>query len=175
MKRLSILFAFMVTAFTTTIASAQVKKEQMIADWQRAKAYTKTYLDAMPADGYSFKPTTEMRTFAAQMLHLADGNYAFVNGATGKPNPLGKVSAEKTITQTKEATTKAVMESFDYVISGIQGLTQAQLQEVIKFAGKNLTRATVIDRAFEHQTHHMGQTTVYLRLKGVKPPEQMLF
>jgi uncharacterized damage-inducible protein DinB len=175
MKRLSILLAFLVTAFTSTVASAQVNKEQMIADWQRAKAYTKTYLDAMPADGYSFKPTPEMRTFAAQMLHLADGNYAFVNGATGKPNPLGKVSAEKTIAQTKEATTKAVMESFDYVISAIQGTTQAQLQEMVKFAGKDLTRATVIDKAFEHQTHHMGQTTVYLRLKGVKPPEQMLF
>ena len=175
MKRLSLLFAFLITAFTTTTVSAQSNKEQMIADWQRAKAYTKTYLDAMPADGYSFKPTPEMRTFAAQMLHLADGNYAFVNSASGKPNPLGKVSAEKTIAQTKEATTKAVMESFDYVISALQGMTQAQLQEVIKFAGKDLTRATVIDKAFEHQTHHMGQTTVYLRLKGVKPPEQMLF
>lgn len=175
MKRLSILFAFLLTTFTSTMAHAQVNKEQMIADWQRAKAYTKTYLDAMPADGYSFKPTPEMRTFAAQMLHLADGNYAFVNGASGKPNPLGKVSAEKTIAQTKEATTKAVMESFDYAISAIQGMTQAQLLEVIKFAGKDLTRATVIDKAFEHQTHHMGQTTVYLRLKGVKPPEQMLF
>jgi uncharacterized damage-inducible protein DinB len=175
MKRLSILFAFLIMAFTTTVVSAQVNKEQMIADWQRARAYTKTYLDAMPADGYSFKPTPEMRTFAAQMLHLADGNYSLAGAATGKPNPLGKVSAEKTIAQTKEATTKAVMESFDYVISGIQGMTQAQLLEVIKFAGKDLTKATVIDKAFEHQTHHMGQTTVYLRLKGVKPPEQMLF
>ncbi|HZX59639.1 MAG TPA: DinB family protein [Mucilaginibacter sp.] len=175
MKRLSILFASLVTVFTTTLASAQVNKEQMIADWQRAKAYTKTYLDAMPADGYSFKPTPEMRTFAAQMLHLADGNYAFINGASGKPSPLGKVSAEKTIAQTKEATTKAVLESFDYAISTIQGMTQARLLEVIKFGGKELTRATVIDKAFEHQTHHMGQTTVYLRLKGVKPPEQMLF
>ncbi len=175
MKRLPILFAFLITAFTTTLASAQVNKEQMIADWQRAKAYTKTYLDAMPANGYSFKPTPEMRTFAAQMLHLADGNYSLIGGGTGKPNPLGKVSAEKTISQTKEATTKAVMESFDYAISAIQGMTQAQLLEVIKFGGKDLTRATVINKAFEHQTHHMGQTTVYLRLKGVKPPEQMLF
>ncbi|MFI5162728.1 MAG: DinB family protein [Sphingobacteriales bacterium] len=175
MKRVSLLFAFLVIAFTSTTASAQVNKDQMIADWQRAKAYAKTYLDAMPADGYSFKPTPEMRTFAAQMLHLADGNYALVNGGSGKPNPLGKASAEKTIAQTKEATTKAVMESFDYVIGALQGMTQAQLQETIKFAGKDLTRATVIDKAFEHQTHHMGQTTVYLRLKGVKPPEQMLF
>ena len=56
----------------------------MIADWQRAKTYTKAYLDAMPEDGYSFKPTPEMRTFAGQMLHLADGNYGIVGTATGK-------------------------------------------------------------------------------------------
>ncbi|MBS1501785.1 MAG: damage-inducible protein DinB, partial [Bacteroidetes bacterium] len=33
----------------------------MIADWERAKVYTKAYLDAMPEDGYSYKPTPEMR------------------------------------------------------------------------------------------------------------------
>lgn len=175
MKRLSLLFTFMVTVFTFASAYAQVTNDQMIAEWQRAKAYTKAYLDAMPEDGYSLKPTPEMRTFAAQMLHLTDGNYGLVGAATGKPNPLGKVSAEKTIEQTKTATTKAVMDSYDYVIIAIQSLTPAQMQETIKFAGKDLTKAIVLGKAFEHQTHHRGQTTVYLRLKGVTPPQEMLF
>src|ERR1700754_1345607 len=135
MKKLSLLFTLMLALFTSASVYAQVSKEQMIADWQRAKAYTKEYLDAMPEDGYSFKPTPEMRTFAAQMLHLTDGNYGLVGAATGKPNPLGKVSAEKTISQTKEATTKAVMDSYDYVISAIQGMTVEQLNETVKFAG----------------------------------------
>ena len=104
-----------------------------------------------------------MRTFAAQMLHLTDGNYGLVGAATGKPNPLGKVSAEKTIPQTKDATTKAVMDSYDFVISCIQGMTPAQLQENIKFAGKDLPKILILLKAFEHQTHHRGQTVVYLR------------
>ncbi len=174
MKKLTLLFAFLLTAFTCTIASAQTK-EQMIADWTRAKAYTKAYLDAMPEDGYGFKPTPEMRTFAQQMLHLADGNYGIVGAATGKANPLGKVSAEKTVAQTKEATTKAVMDNYDFVISAIEGMTPAQLQETMKFAGHDLTKATVISKAFEHQTHHRGQTVAYLRLKGATPPPEMLF
>jgi uncharacterized damage-inducible protein DinB len=175
MKKLALLFTVMVAVFTCASVYAQVSNTQMLADWQRAKVYTKEYLDAMPEDGYSFKPTPEMRTFAAQMLHLADGNYGLVGAATGKPNPLGKVSAEKTIPQTKEATTKAAMDSYDFVISAIQAMTPAQLQETMKFAGQELTKATILNKAFEHQTHHRGQTVAYLRLKGVTPPPEKLF
>jgi uncharacterized damage-inducible protein DinB len=129
----------------------------------------------MPDDGYSFKPTPEMRTFAAQMLHLTDANYGFAASASGKASPMGKTSAEQTVAQTKEATTKAAMDSYDFVISCIQGMTQDQLNEMTKFAGKDITKATVFDKAFEHQTHHRGQTVAYLRLKGVTPPGEMLF
>jgi uncharacterized damage-inducible protein DinB len=171
MKKLALLFTLLI-AFAG--ANAQTK-DQMIADWQRAKNYTKAYLDAMPEDGYSFKPTPEMRTFAGQMLHLADGNYGIVSSASGKANPLGKNSAEKTVAQTKEATSKAVMDSYDFVIAAIQGMTPDQLQATMKMGGKDLAKATLISKAFEHQTHHRGQTVAYLRLKGVTPPGEMLF
>ena len=175
MKKVTQLFTVLALIFVSSSAFAQFTQSQMVAEWQRAKTYTKAYLDAMPEDGYSFKPTPEMRTFAAQMLHLADGDYGIVGAASGKANPLGKVSAEKTIPQTKEATTKAVMDSYDFVISAIQGMTPAQLQETMKFAGQDLTKATIISKAFEHQTHHRGQTVAYLRLKGATPPPEKLF
>jgi uncharacterized damage-inducible protein DinB len=171
MKKLALLFTLLI-AFVS--ANAQTK-DQMIADWQRAKNYTKAYLDAMPEDGYGFKPTPEMRSFAGQMLHLADGNYFLVGAVTGKPGPLGKESAEKTVAQTKEATTKAAMDSYDYVIGVLQNATPAQLQEMAKVGGKDITKQVAFNKAFEHQTHHRGQATVYLRLKGVTPPQEMLF
>src|SRR3569833_556281 len=158
MKKLALLFTLLI-AFVA--ANAQTK-DQMIADWQRAKNYTKAYLDAMPEDGYGFKPTPEMRSFAGQMLHLADGNYFLVGAVTGKPGPLGKESAEKTVAQTKEATTKAAMDSYDYVISALQNATPAQLQEIAKVGGKDITKQVAFNKAFEHQTHHRGQATVYL-------------
>ena len=116
-----------------------------------------------------------MRSFAGQMLHLADGNYFLVGAVAGKPGPLGKESAEKTVAQTKEATTKAAMDSYDYVIAALQTATPAQLQEMVKVGGKDITKQVAFNKAFEHQTHHRGQTTVYLRLKGVTPPGEMLF
>src|SRR5580658_8513982 len=132
MKKLSLLFTVLALIFVSNSVFAQFTQSQQVAEWQRAKEYTKKYLDAMPEDGYAFKPTPEMRTFAAQMLHLTDGNYGLVGAGTGKPNPLGKVSAEKTIAQTKDATTKAVMDSYDYVITALQAMTPEQLQETTK-------------------------------------------
>jgi len=161
------LFTLVVTVFTATTVRAQVTKDQMIADWQRAKNFTKAYLDAMPDDGYNTtKPTPEMRTFAGQMLHLADGNYFLVGSVTGKPGPL-KGSAE--------AVTKAVLDSYDYVIATMQSLTPAQMQQTGKVEGAEVTASVAFNKAFEHQTHHRGQTVAYLRLKGVTPPGEMLF
>jgi uncharacterized damage-inducible protein DinB len=175
MKRVSLLLTMLVI-FACTAVHAQFTQSQLVDEFTRAKTYTKAYLDAMPEDGYALKPTPIMRTFAQQMLHLADGGYFLTGIATGKPHPLGKgYSAEKTVAQTKEATTKAVMESYDYVIATLKAMTPEQLQEQIKFANKDLTRFEIFGKAFEHQTHHRGQTTVYIRLKGVTPPDEMLF
>ncbi len=175
MKRLSMLFTLLVIGFASSSVYAQYTQGQLVDEWQRAKTYTKEYLDAMPADDYGFKPTPEIRTFAQQMLHLADGNYFMVSTATGQPSPMGQKSAEASVAQTKEATTRTVMESYDYVIKSLQDMTTAQLQEHAKAEGHEVTKFALFAKAFEHQTHHRGQTTIYLRLKGIKPPSERLF
>ena len=180
MKRLSLLFTFLVLTLVGNQVFAQFTQSEMVAEWQRAKTYTKEYLDSMPADGYGFKPTPEIRSFAQQMLHLADANYLFSFIASGKPNPIGETLqnhnvAEKTFSTTKEAVTKTVMDSYDWVINTLKNMTPAQMQETIKFHNQDITRSGIFGKAFEHQTHHRGQTTIYLRLKGVTPPGEMLF
>jgi len=149
---------------------------QMTTDWERAKTFTKEYLDAMPDDGYAFKPTPEIRSFADMMLHLTDANYGFAAAASGKASPVSG-SLEKTMTdKSKAAVTKAVMDSYDFVLAGLKGMNETQMGESVKVFGRyDLTREVALMKAFEHQTHHRGQTTVYLRLKGVKPPNEKLF
>lgn len=174
MKRISILIA--VILITCTASFAQMTKDQVVAEWTRAKAYTKAYLDAMPADGFAVKATPEVRTYAQQFLHLADANYFFIATATGKTPALAKgVSLEKTVEQTKEATTKAVLESYDFAIASITATTDAKMQETVEMGKMKATRGQLLAKAFEHQTHHRGQATIYLRLKGVTPPPEMLF
>jgi uncharacterized damage-inducible protein DinB len=175
MKKVSLLFTVLALSLVSNSLFAQFTKSQQVAEWQRAKLYTKAYLDAMPEDGYSFKPTPEIRSFAQQMLHLSDANYIFATVASGKANPIGDDKNEKTVSPTKEAVTKAVMDSYDWVITTLQNMPSDQLQETTKFGKHDLTRSGLYGKAFEHQTHTRGQTTIYLRLKGVTPPAEMLF
>ncbi|MGM9507104.1 DinB family protein [Larkinella sp. GY13] len=149
---------------------------QMTTEWQRAKEFTKEYLDAMPEDGMGYKPTPEIRSFAEQMLHLTAANYNFTAAATGKANPMqGKKLEAMDELKTKAALTKAVMESYDFVLNGIKGLSDAQLAENVKMGAREMSRETVFAKAFEHQTHHRGQATIYIRMKGIKPPNEKLF
>jgi uncharacterized damage-inducible protein DinB len=149
-----------------------------VAEWQRAKGYTKEYLDAMPEDGYAFKPTPEVRTFARQFRHLAVDNYRFASQAIGKADPYPDANSDKTeedpAGQSKAAVTKFTMDSYDYVIDALKTLTPVQLQENVPFFRRTMSREMIFFKCFEHQTHHRGQAVVYLRLKGVIPPREKL-
>ncbi|WP_316812381.1 DinB family protein [Pedobacter heparinus] len=157
-------------------ALAQVKVADIVKEWERSKAYTKEYLDVMPESGYALKPTPEIRSFAEQVLHLGDANYAFASAATGTKSPYGQGELEKTDDKSKANVTKLVLASYDFVIDNIKKMSEVQLDESIKLFGKfDMTRRMVLAKVFEHQAHHRGQTTVYLRLAGVKPPQEKLF
>lgn len=165
----------MVFAFIGLI-QAQTPIDQMIKDWERAKAYTKEYLDAMPAESYGLKPTAEMRSFAQQMLHLTDANYGFASAATGVASPIGIGESEKSADQSKENVTKLVLAGYDFVINSVKTMTPAQLEEATKLFGQfDMSLETALSKCFEHQTHHRGQTTVYMRLAGATPPQEKLF
>src|SRR5437762_11548205 len=61
-------------------------KQQMVKDWERAKAYTQEYIDAMPADKSSFRTVGSMRSFAEQMLRLAFSNVILSTIGTSAQN-----------------------------------------------------------------------------------------
>ena len=143
--------------------------------WKRAKKWSLDYVDAMPEDAVNFKATPEVRSFAEQMLHLAFWNYGLAEWVAGKPNPFGKDQKNletKSEYKTKAALRKVVEQSYDFVIDGMAGLDNANLLEEITFFNTKMTRLNVLAIALDHQTHHRGQTTIYLRLKGVTPPPE---
>lgn len=160
----------------SVFSQAQSSIDEMVKDWERAKAYTKEYLDAMPAESYGLKPTAEMRSFAQQMLHLTDANYGFTSAATGVANPIGMGESEISTDQSKENVTKLVLAGYDFVINSVKTMNPAQLSEATKLFGRfDMSKGKALEKCFEHQTHHRGQATVYLRLAGATPPQEMLF
>lgn len=176
----TIAFFFLLTGPAAT-ASAQVLsgediKTQLIKDWQRAKAYTQEYLDAMPADKYSAKPVDSIRSFAQQMLHLAGGTVGLIGFATGEKISNFPRNMETSATaQTKDSVVYYVNQSYDFAIESIRKLDPGKLGEVIGQGSRQGTRFAVILKGFEHQTHHRGQTVIYIRLQGIRPPQEKLW
>jgi len=152
-------------------------KDGYVADWERAKAYSLEYIDAMPEDGVNYKPNDEVRTFAEQFLHMAQGNIGLVGNATGAERIYPNVNLEKeTKFHNKEALRNLTVEAYDWCIAAVKNMDMSKSEEM---TGPNenfqFTKVEWLKKAFEHQTHHRGQTTIYLRMYGVTPPAEKLF
>ena len=168
-------------------SSNDLLKQQLVKDWERAKAYTQEYLDAMPANKYNFQATDSVRSFAQQMLHLAQANAGMAFFGTGYQNSAVQAMFlkppqvfEKSVSlQSKDSVAHYVNTSYDFMINAIKNMDVAKMNEVVTQdmpGGKrSATRLGWLLKAFEHQTHHRGQCTVYLRLSGIRPPAEKLW
>lgn len=154
----------------------------MVADWERAKKFTQAYLDSADDKTISFKLSDKTpRSFGGQLLHLAEANYGFAKAGSGVPTEMGFGTIDgKPEYATKADVSAAVNASYDYVIGALKGLNDIQLMDTVSvelFPGFNvsMTKEAYFNKAFEHQTHHRGQATQYLRAQGKTPPQEMLF
>ncbi|MES1159240.1 MAG: DinB family protein [Bacteroidota bacterium] len=156
---------------------AEDMRAQMVKDWERAKAYTIDYLNAIPADKYSFKAVDSIRSFAQQMLHLAAGNiFLMANATDEKPLPFVLSDREKATTaQGKDSIMYYVTASYDYCIDAVRNYDVNKWGEKKKLHTYEEYRWSLMMKAFEHQTHHRGQATIYIRLLGIRPPQERLF
>lgn len=112
------------TAFFCSRAQSQFNesaKAQLVKEWQRAKAYTLEYLDAMPNDKYGFRPQDSIRSFAQQMLHLAQDIVIMVSFGTGKERIWqGQVLEARPSAQSADSVRYFVTAGYDYGIDAIK-------------------------------------------------------
>jgi uncharacterized damage-inducible protein DinB len=163
-------------SFVANAQSPEDLKTQIIKDWERAKSYTQDYLNTMPADKYSFKATDSVRSFAQQMIHLAQGTVFIISTGAGSQPIFGERDIEHSAgAQSKDSVAYFVNASYDYAINTIKNLDVSKFTETAKAFGMEMPRWIWLMKAFEHQTHHRGQTTIYIRLVGLKPPGERLF
>ena len=162
--------------FHTNAQLADSLKTQYIKDWQRAKAYTKEYLDAMPKDKYNYKPQDSIRTFAQQMIHLAQGTISLMTSGTGKkvPDIINRRGLEQ-MNLSADSVAFFVNLSYDFAIEAVSEFDMNKFAERVKRGNFDEPRVAWMMKAFEHQTHHRGQTTIYIRMLGIKPPNEKLF
>jgi uncharacterized damage-inducible protein DinB len=149
----------------------------LVKEWERAKAYTVGFLNAVPGDKYQFKATDSTRSFAQQMLHLAQSNVFLMSITTDlDPLPFSTADLEHSPTaQKKDSVMNYITTSYDYCIQAIKNFDVNKWGEKKNMFGFEETRLVWLLKTFEHQVHHRGQTVIYIRLMGLKPPSAGMF
>lgn len=161
---------------TASFCFAQTSIETLVADYERAKAMSLEYVEAMPADKFGYKPADDVRTFAEQFLHAAQGTIGLVSNGTGGDRIYANTNLEKDPSlQSKEEVKRMVSESFDYAIESIKNMDASTFGEIVERGPFKITRLAWVQKAHEHISHHRGQAAIYLRMNGIAPPKYKLF
>jgi uncharacterized damage-inducible protein DinB len=132
-------------------------KKSLVEDLEKSRQYTLNVAEAMPAEGYDFKPTENVWTFRELMHHIAycmiwmDANYLRQTKVEWDPTP---------VQDGKAAVTGYVRKAYDTVASTLVAMHTATPDHVKGFYA-----------ILEHTSHHRGQAVTFLRCKGITPPE----
>ncbi len=141
---------------------------ELTEHWQASKTLSMAVTDAMPADQFNFKATPPEMTFGQQMDHLAADLMQVCSSAAGTKAPMAKPADDS-----KKTALRYVDVAYDYCIDGLKSMGDAKLLTPVNVSGKNYTPFALYWNAFTHAAHHRGQAEVYLRLKGITPPNYM--
>jgi len=157
------------TAPTTVTAPSSPFVSDFEKHWTTAQGLAIAVADAMPAENYGFKPVPEEMSFGEQIMHIAQANYGYCAFLGDAKSPF--VEPAKDAKVDKAEAIKQLTGSFDYCSVAFPKITDAQLDAMHgtgdhKFASRDIMLGVMI-----HMVHHRGQAEVYLRLKGIKPPE----
>ncbi len=141
-------------------------KATVLKHLKTSRDFTLKVAEAMPASDYDFKLTPPQMSFAEQMVHLASGLTYFLSPFSGqKPNP-GKPPS-----MSKADVIAFVKAQYDKAIDEVSKLTPDQISKTYKSEEGTETGLELLLGMLDHTTHHRASAEMYLRAKGIKPPE----
>lgn len=147
---------------------------EFVHDWEISKQFTMDVANAMPAELYNFKPNPEEMTFGEQINHIALANMFRFNQITGVKTPF-PIDLKNPPAADKATALKSLEQSFDYVLAVLPNITDQQLKRTWHIpswkARQDPDGRAMIMNMFVHTAHHRAQCEVYLRAKGIKPPD----
>ncbi len=158
-------------------AAQTTQKDILLKHWKISGEFTVAVADAMPADGYTFRPTPVEMSFGELMAHIAASDRNACANASGLEAPalLAKIQdwakdAVK-VDVDKETALQFLRGSFEFCNRAIAEMPAGRMDSVVGPPKRNLTGSEWLWSYFTHTAHHRGQAEVYLRLKGIKPPD----
>lgn len=155
--------------------SQSAEKDALVNHWKVTGEFTLAVAKSMPADQYGFRPVPIEMSFGQLMVHIAVADLnacALSSGMThpAVPPQLSAALNDPKIAIDKDAAVSFVSDTFDFCNKALASMDEVKLNAV---AGgqRKMTGREWLWSYFTHTAHHRGQAEVYLRLKGIKPPD----
>jgi uncharacterized damage-inducible protein DinB len=124
--------------------------------------------EAMPADKYDFKPTSEQISFAHLILHIAESNDHLCAKIADVSEPK---STEAKESDGKDALVADLKASFDFCSSSLAKVDDSKLGDNVElFGGRQGPRAFAFFALTNDWADHYAAAAMYLRLNGILPP-----
>ncbi len=123
---------------------------------------------AMPAEKYTWRPASGVRSVSEVYMHIAGGNY-FLPTFIDQPAPADIPKNLERISD-KPAVIAELKRSFDHVRRVIASESDADLDKSVKMFGMQVTQRYVLMTLLNHLHEHLGQSIAYARMNGVVPP-----
>ncbi len=162
---------FRLVILSVLAVSFAAAQEPLSADIKWMWGMTKNNIirsgEKMPAEGFLSKPSDDVRTYGDILAHVADANYMMCSAARGEKPPVSGIEKKQ---GTPAQIVQALKESFAYCDEAYSGLTDAKGLEIVKFFGRERTRAGVLMFNIMHDYEHYGNLVTYMRIKGIVPP-----
>ncbi len=131
--------------------------------------------EKMPEENFSMRPGAqqEVRSFGAQLGHVANFDFLWCSQAKGEKNPNAGNNLEKLAT--KAELIKALTDAFTYCDSAYAALTDASGAEIIEITQESgrqsrTPRAGLLTLNYAHNNEIYGSMVIFLRMKGITPP-----
>jgi uncharacterized damage-inducible protein DinB len=141
-------------------------KADIVKHLATSRDFTVKVAEAMPAADYDFKISPPQMTFGQQITHLSQGLGYFLSAFSGE-----KPGDAKPKSKDKADVIAFVKTSFDDAISTVSKLTPDQLAKTYKSSEGTSRGMELLMGMMDHTTHHRASAEMYLRSKGIAPPE----
>ncbi len=156
-------------SFTGIAQLNQLLINSHLEKFKNAKSYTLAMADKLVEDKYDFKPVKEEMSFKEQLVHIGENIYWLSSTyIKEEPNPLkGKKVNSNEIN--KEQVKQFVKDAYEYGLKVMTELEEKSLSKEFNWNGGKLNKYQFLNLIQDHQTHHVGQLIVYLRINNIEP------
>ncbi|HEY7111449.1 MAG TPA: DinB family protein [Thermoanaerobaculia bacterium] len=125
--------------------------------------------EAVPGEKYSWRPAAGVRSISEVYMHVALADYYLCSFLGAKP-PEGISREMETKVTDKAQVVAELKKGIAYARSVIENTPDSDLDTMVKFFGRDLSKRAMMIVIVGHTHEHLGQSIAYARTNGVVPP-----